>query len=315
MESRRSRAWSALCVAQLGCATVVAWAAPDAVPWERWRAHDAKSHATVDHSTWTDWLGRYVVPGSDGVHRVGYAAVRDADRRALDGYLERLQATPISRLRRAEQLAFWINLYNALTIQVVLDAYPVPSIRRISSGPLPTGPWGRKRIEVEGERLSLDDIEHRILRPLWKDPRLHYALNCASIGCPNLAREAFSADNLEQLLEEGARTYVNHRRAVAVERDRLTVSSIYVWFRGDFGGTAGVLAHLRRYADPELAAQLAPLTAIDTHVYDWSLNDAGPRARRSTSPASRENSSRSSDTAVHRCRKGGTAPPRSPSYR
>ncbi len=97
-----------------------------------------------------------------------------------------LAATSADRLRRAEQFPFWINLYNALTVKVVLDHYPVEIIRDIdiSPGLFADGPWGKKLVTVEGEALSLDDIEHRILRPIWKDPRLHYVLNCAALGVP-----------------------------------------------------------------------------------------------------------------------------------
>jgi hypothetical protein len=261
----------------LSLAACAALAAPRAESWERWRASDESSAARVDHAAWTRFLGRYVAPGADGIHRVRYRAVGPEDRRALGAYLDALAATPVSRLRRAEQLAYWVNLYNALTVRVVLDHYPVSSIRDISISPglLSRGPWGRALVTVEGEPIRLDDVEHRILRPLWKDPRVHYALNCASLGCPNLMREAFTAENAEALLEAGARAYVNHPRGVSLGDGRLVVSSLYVWFGEDFGGEAGVLDHLRRYAAPELAARLAAVREIDDHAYDWSLNDAG----------------------------------------
>ncbi len=133
-------------------------------------------------------------------------------------------------------------------------------------------------IEVEGEAVSLNDIEHRILRPIWRDPRVHYALNCASIGCPDLRAAAFTAENAEALLDTAARAYVNHPRGARVENDRLTVSSIYAWFREDFGGTeAGVIAHLKRYAGPELAKALETATDIGGYEYDWALNAAAQR--------------------------------------
>ncbi len=165
----------------------------------------------------------------------------------------------MSALRRPEQLAYWINLYNALTVQVVLDHYPVASIHdiAISPGLLAIGPWDKPLIEIEGAAVSLNDIEHRILRPIWRDPRIHYAVNCASIGCPDLQARAFTAETAEALLEAAARAYVNHPRGARVEAGELTVSSIYAWYREDFGGTeAGVIAHLKRYAAPELAKAL-----------------------------------------------------------
>ena len=252
-------------------------AAPESVLWERWTAHGASDGVTVDHSAWSEWLPRYVVAGDDGVHRVAYARVSRDDRRALDQYLARLSRTRVSELSRAEQRPFWINLYNALTVQVVLDHYPVESIRdiRISPGWFSVGPWGRRLVEVEGVALSLDDIEHRILRPIWQDPRIHYAVNCASIGCPNLAREAYTGENSDALLDAAARAYVNHPRGAAFVDGRLVVSSIYDWFATDFGGTpAGVVAHLREYAEPALRMALERNGRIADYRYDWDLNDA-----------------------------------------
>jgi hypothetical protein len=161
----------------------------------------------------------------------------------------------------------------------VLDHDPVDSIRDIDISPgwFADGPWGKKLITVDGSDLSLDDIEHRILRPIWRDPRVHYAVNCAALGCPNLRPRPFTADRLDRMLTEGARAYVNHPRGARMTDDGLVVSSIYVWFQADFGGDdAGVIAHLKRYAKPGLAADLGAARGIDDHRYDWALNDANP---------------------------------------
>lgn len=252
-------------------------AAPKAELWARWTAHDPRSTASIDHSAWDVFLKRYVQPGGDGIARVAYRAVQTEDRQRLDAYLRALQGVRISAHDRRQQLPFWINLYNALTVKVVLDRYPVASIRDIdiSPGLWTSGPWGRKLATIENEPVSLDDIEHRILRPIWRDPRVHYALNCASLGCPNLQRDAFNAANAEKLLDAAAAAYVNHPRGVRLESGRLVVSSIYVWFKEDFGGTdAGVIAHLSTYATPPTAAILAGRSRIDRDSYDWRLNGA-----------------------------------------
>ena len=146
--------------------------------------------------------------------------------------------TPVSSLNRGEQLAYWINFYNALTVQVILDHYPTDSILdiKISPGFFSIGPWDKKLVTVEGEELSLNDMEHRILRPIWRDPRIHYGVNCASIGCPNLLTTAYTADNVDGLLTENAVAYVNHPRGASLQNGALTVSSIYDWFEEDFGG-------------------------------------------------------------------------------
>jgi len=164
-------------------------------------------------------------------------------------------------------------------VKVVLDHYPVASIMdiKISPGLFAPGPWGRKLLRIEGEEVSLDDIEHRILRPIWRDARLHYAVNCASVGCPNLQRDAFTAANTETLLDRGAREYVNSGRGVVGAGTNLYASSIYKWFREDFDDSeTGVLAHLRRYAAPDLARALEGRRDISAYQYDWKLNDARP---------------------------------------
>ena len=126
---------------------------------------------------------------------------------------------------------------------------------------------------VEGERLSLNDIEHRILRPIGKDPRIHYAVNCASLGCPNLSPVAFTARNTETLLSQYATDFINHPRGATFTRNRMKVSSIYVWFQDDFGGSsAGDIQHMRQYAKGDLARQLAEYHGGLDDDYDWDLN-------------------------------------------
>ena len=252
-------------------------AAPKADLWDRWVAHDPQSTVKVDHQPWGRFLKTYIVHGQDGVNRLPYAQISPADRAALDSYLARLAAVPVSKLKRTEQRAFWINLYNAQTVSVILAHYPVKSIRDIDISPgfFSDGPWGKKLVRIENEKVSLDEMEHRILRPIWKDPRVHYALNCASIGCPNLQNQAFTVENTDGLLTKAAREYVNHPRGARVEKEKLVVSSIYRWFAAGFGGTDGaVIAHLKRYADAPLRGQLDRQSRISNHGYDWALNEA-----------------------------------------
>lgn len=255
-------------------------AAPDAELWDIWLPHDDGNPGQVDHTAWDRILTDHVVPGTDGIARFAYARAGAAVRAELARYLDHLSAQPVHGLARAEQRAFWINLYNALTVSTVLAHYPVASIRdiRISPGLFAPGPWGRKLVTVAGTPLSLDDIEHRILRPIWRDPRLHYVLNCAALGCPDLPGRALTAANAETMLEAAARRFVNHWRGVRLQDGRLLVSSIFVWFRSDFGATdAAVIGHLTRFAAPPLRASLAGRTRLDGHAYDWALNDAaGP---------------------------------------
>jgi len=229
-----------------------------------------------EHLPWGQILSRYVVARPDGLHLFAYGRVTQADKALLKQYIATLEATRVSALSRDAQMAFWINLYNAKTIDIVLDHYPVKSIRDISLGGLFTiGPWKQKNMTVEGRSLSLDDVEHGILRKQWKDPRIHYAVNCASIGCPNLASTPFTATTLEAMLDEGARSYVNHPRGVTVKNGKLTISRIWQWYREDFGRTDGeIISHLATYASPALRRQLQDIRDIDGYDYDWNLNEA-----------------------------------------
>lgn len=252
-------------------------AAPRAELWERWTRHDPAGTLSLSHRQWDEWLSRHVRTAEDGIARIAYGKVDTVGRTALEAYLAQLEAVPVDALSRTEQLAFWVNLYNALTVRVVLDHSPVDSIRDIDISPgfFADGPWGRKLAKVEGIELSLDDIEHRILRPIWRDPRIHYAVNCASLGCPNLQARAMTADNAAVYLDDGARDFINHPRGARIEDGKLYTSSIYDWFEEDFGGSdVGVIAHLRHYARPPLAAALKRISRISGDSYDWRLNDA-----------------------------------------
>ncbi len=229
-------------------------------------------------------LSRYVVNGRDGIARVRYAAwvksERDLER--LDAFIAAQSRLRPSALDQAAAFAYWANLYNALTLRVVLKSYPVRSIKHIKSTGTGfdlkafSGPWRTKLVEIEGVPKSLDEIEHGTMRPTFRDPRVHYAVNCASIGCPNLHARAWRAPTLDADLDAAARAYVNHPRGASVGRNRsLRVSSLYKWYREDFGsGDAGVIRHLRRYASEPLAAQLEGVTRVAGNSYDWSLNDA-----------------------------------------
>lgn len=246
---------------------------------QRFSAHQSGADITLDHQPWDAFLAKYVFKGSDGLNRVGYGDVSPTDAQALKTYIRSLEAVDVDLLDRPEQFAYWANLYNATTIDLIIDNYPVASIRKIKLGGLfSTGPWKQKLLTVVGIELSLDDIEHEILRKAWSDPRVHYAVNCASISCPNLKSSAYRGVTLEADLDQAARDYINHPRAVLIEGGKLKVSSIYGWFKVDFGANdAGVIDHLRKYATPDLAAKLKDVTKISSHHYDWGLNDAtGP---------------------------------------
>lgn len=230
----------------------------------------------VDHRDWTAFLSRYVAPDAQGVNRVAYGQVTQADKARLDGYLADMQAVELARLTRDQQLAYWINLYNAVTVDVILDNYPVASIRDVKEGPLSIGPWNRPLVVVSSESLTLNDIEHRLIRPVFKEPRIHYALNCAAVGCPNLMDRAWQADTLERDFAAAERAYINDPRGVRFdERGGVNLSKIYIWFREDFGANEqAVLTYLQNAANPDLKARLQDVARVKAYQYDWALNDA-----------------------------------------
>lgn len=264
-----------IAAAALLLASTVAGAAPKADLWAMWDKHDAASEAVVDHSAWSDILGSYVKTGGpQGVNLFDYGGVSSADKSKLDGYIKALADRDPRSLNKAEQKAYWINLYNAVTIQVVLDDYPVDSIRDIKDGFFSGGPWDRKVVTIAGEQLTLNDIEHRILRPIWNDPLIHYGVNCASIGCPNLLTEAYTGENIETRLAENAKAYVKSSRGARFDGKKLVVSSIYEWFQVDFGDSeAGVLKHLAQYAEGSKQAKLKSRNGYSKDAYSWDLND------------------------------------------
>lgn len=223
------------------------------------------------HAEWTELLQSYVSAGPDGVNLFDYGALKAnaADSAALDAYIAMFADLAISELPRDEQYVAWINLYNAVTVQYIRDEYPTKSIKDSLFGP-----WKKIFTTAEGREISLNDIEHEVLRKDWDEPRTHYAVNCASFGCPNLKPTAWITDTLEEDLDAAARAYINHPRGVTIRKDgRLQVSTIYKWFKKDFGTKeAKVIEHLLQYAEPELAEQIRARPDIKSYAYDWSLN-------------------------------------------
>lgn len=246
--------------------------------------NDPNSRIVVDHSTWNHFLATYLTTGVRGINRINYRHVSFEDRQRLDCYLRQLQATDVRTLNRSEQLAYWFNLYNAKTVSLVLENYPLRSIRQIKQKFTDfVGPFDDEgAVRVNQVSLSLNDIESGIVRPIFNDPRIHYALNCASYGCPNLSPTAWTSQNIDARLNGAAYDYINSRRAV--KRGFLggtRVSKIYKWYKVDFGDNdAAVLNHMRQFAEGKSANIINRRNRISGYFYDWSLNDARINRRR-----------------------------------
>lgn len=221
---------------------------------------------SVDNSLFTDLLKKHVTGP-----RVDYAGFK-TDEAQLDQYLDILSRTDHASLSSAEQFAFFVNVYNAFTIKLVLTEYPgIDSIKDIGS--FFSTPWKIRFIPLKDQKVTLDEVEHEILRPTFKDPRIHFAVNCASIGCPPLRPEAFEGDRLEEQLNEQTTAFINGPGNVKIDGNTIYVSKIFRWFKEDF--TEGPVSFVRQYASPDL---LARIDAMGDNIrvkyldYDWALN-------------------------------------------
>ena len=236
------------------------------------------------HAAWDALLRKHVVLLDGGkASRLQYSGVA-AERAALGAYrdaLSKVGEREFSRWPREQQMAFLINAYNAFTVEKILTRYP--DIRSIwDFGKFFGNPFRDRFFTLLGARRSLDEVEHEILRKHYADPRIHYAVNCASVGCPMLREEAYVGARLEQQLDHQAWRFLSDRARNRVRGGRLEVSKIFDWFREDFGPLDEYFArHAALLADDSaqeqrVARQQAPLRFLD---YDWSLNDS-----RSSSP-------------------------------
>lgn len=242
-------------------------------------ARSAVAEDGFDHSPWDVLLKQY----ANAIGEVDYAALK-ANRGPLDAYVASLAAaSPDSRKElfpnRATELSYWLNAYNALTIRGVVDAYPVKSVRDL--GAL-FGFFRRKDYTLGGRKLSLQDLENEIIRKRYHDPRIHFAIVCASVSCPRLDREAFVAVRLEDQLDRVTRRSMAEDRNVAIDAGAKTVTLtiLFKWYAEDFGGPA--LDFVRRYSPPARVAlldQAGKRAKIRFFDYDWSLNAPGSRAK------------------------------------
>ncbi len=206
----------------------------------------------------------------DGV--VDYAGLKGREKE-LDAYLEALTRVDPASLNREERFAYYINVYNAWTLKLILEHYPgIGSIKE--AGSLLRSPWKRTFVRLKSGTVSLDDVEHGLLRPQFRDPRVHFAVNCASVSCPPLASAPYEGAGLDAALDAAARRFINNPANTFVKDGTLHVSRIFDWYGDDFGGRQGVWAFVRRYADPELAGKMDAAKEQDLAYlpYDWSLN-------------------------------------------
>ncbi|ELR73176.1 hypothetical protein C900_05225 [Fulvivirga imtechensis AK7] len=226
------------------------------------------SQTPPSHQQWHELLLKHVKQNG----RVDYRGFI-TDKEGLNGYLDSLSAhAPAATWSREERLAYWINAYNAFTIKLIVDNYPVESIRDL--GPALTIPgihtvWHMQFFELGGKPTSLDEIEHGILRKEFDEPRIHFAINCASVSCPPLRRGAFTSDHINEQLHEQAVAFINDPTRNKISKDRVEVSKIFSWFEADFTKNGSLRDFLNQYSEVKISEKMD----IKYLGYDWRLNE------------------------------------------
>ncbi|MHA7128942.1 DUF547 domain-containing protein [Algoriphagus namhaensis] len=222
-----------------------------------------------DHSPWNALLQKHV--SDEGI--VNYKGFIQ-DKSKLEAYLKTLSQNAPDRATwsREEQLAYWINAYNAFTVKLIVDNYPTESIRDLGPKlkiPLIKDVWHYKFFQIGGQESSLDEIEHGILRKEFEEPRIHFAINCASVSCPPLLNEAFVPSKLDSQLDRVARSFINDSSRNKISKDKIEISSIFSWFKGDFTKNGSLIDFLNKYSKTKISPD-AKISHLD---YDWNLND------------------------------------------
>jgi hypothetical protein len=219
-----------------------------------------------DHSTWDKLLIKYV--SKEGW--VNYQGFQNS-RNKLGEYLNILASHPPAHSwSQEEELAYWINAYNAFTLQLILDHYPVNSIQDIGGSiPMVNSPWDIKFFKVGDVLLDLNTIEHDILRKKIGDPRIHFAINCASISCPVLRNEAYTPEKIHQQLDEQAVRFINDETRNKLSETALQLSPIFNWFRSDFEMDQTLTQYLNQFT----GTRISPNAKVEWLEYDWALNE------------------------------------------
>lgn len=213
---------------------------------------------TPSHEAWDKLLQKYV--SAEG--KVNYKGFKEA-KATLQQYLDSLSANPVqSNWTKAEKMAYWINAYNAFTVKMIVDNYPTSSIMKLHNGKA----WDVKWIKIGDKTYTLNNIEHDILRPQFKDARIHFAVNCAAKSCPPILNRAWTADNLNKFLEQQSKAFINNSKYNKITADAVQISKIFEWYAVDFNN---IIEYLNKYSTTKINTN-AKVSYIE---YDWALNE------------------------------------------
>ena len=216
------------------------------------------SQAQPDYKSWDSYLKKHVSATGD----VDYKSIK-TNKRELDGIVKSFSAVSVlPTWSKDDQLAFWINAYNVFTIQLIVDNYPLKSIQNLDGGK----PWDVKRITIGGKKYSLNNIENDIIRPQFKDARIHFAVNCGAKSCPPLLNGAFFAKTLDAQLDAVTNKFINNTKYQSITATKLTLSKIFDWYAVDFGD-------IHTYVNKYSSLKVNKNAVIVFKEYDWALND------------------------------------------
>ena len=211
-----------------------------------------------DHSKWDAFLNEHV----DQTGNVDYASIKEDESKLKESLNQFINTPPLKSWEKEEKLAYWINAYNAFIIKLIVDNYPLKSIKDIKA------PWDKKFIPIDGELISLNYIEHEILRKM-NEPRIHFAINCASVSCPQLLNEAFAIKKLNSQLNEVTSRFINNPTKNVISGNQLHLSKIFQWFKKDFGQKdSSIIEFINQYS----LVKAKQDSKINYLKYNWNLN-------------------------------------------
>ncbi|OIP84931.1 MAG: hypothetical protein AUK44_00985 [Porphyromonadaceae bacterium CG2_30_38_12] len=216
-------------------------------------------NSSVSHEKWDAFLKNHV----NAVGQVNYKEIKK-NSAELEGYLKVLEsAQPTKSWTKNESKAYWINAYNAFTVKLIVDNYPLKSIKDIGS------PWDKKFIKLANKIYTLNDIENKILRPQYQDARIHFAIVCAAKSCPILRNKAYFPATLDKQLDESAKLFLSDTSRNKISVSKIEISEIFTWFNSDFTKNMKLIAYLNQFSPVKIASN-AKITNI---TYNWTLNE------------------------------------------
>lgn len=248
-------------------------AAPQAEYWSLWDKSNEANVNVIDHSLWDSLLARYAVAeDEEGIVTFRYGDMDAQAHKQLDQYIDKLEHIEPRSYPKLEQKAFWMNLYNALTVQAVTENFS--ALKKVDfSEPLAPEVWSQKRVKIAGEKLSLNDIQHRILRPIWKDHRVLFGLNCATRDCPNLSPRAYTALNIKDQLSAAGQRFINNNTGLVYSNGVLHASRLFSEYMTDFAADEKTLTKVfAHYARDMKALYVLGYTGVIDFTTDSRLN-------------------------------------------